>query len=652
MFSRLSPLFPYLRRYWRSFAWGGLALIVYNCTKAMIPLLIGAAVTDMQHSLSAAKVEHHALRLLAVAAVAAICLYLTRQIIIGASREIEFDLRNDLFQHLESQPPSFFQRHRTGDIMARSTNDLNAVRQLLGPAIMYSANTLVFTAAALPFMLRISPRLTLFAFLPLPFASVLVQYFGARIHTRFERIQAMFSDISAQAEENFSGARLIRAFAQEDAQIAAFETSNQEYIRRSLLLARLMAMLWPTLEFVLGVSLVVTLLVGGHEVVLHHITVGQFTTYNVFMVQLTWPMIAIGWVVNLVQRGAASVTRINSLMTEQPEIDDSAADPALSLASTSPSINPNASTTPNPSSPCFSGCHSERSEESASRTTTELSSRPKSSQPYPEDAVERPAVLPPNPITGHITFRNLHFAYPTGPSGAPNPEVLHDISLDIPAGSSLAIVGPTGSGKSTLVSLIPRLQDATPGSVLLDHRPLRDYPLATLRSAIGFVPQETFLFSTTIADNIAFGAPSADELAIEAAARTAHIATEILEFPRSFATIVGERGMTLSGGQKQRTAIARAILRDPRILILDDALASVDTYTEEQILNGLRDAMQGRTTILIAHRVSTARNADRIAVLVAGRIAELGTHDALLARGGYYAELFEKQSLEEEIVNA
>ena len=623
MFSRLRPLFPYLLRYWQRFAFGGLALIIYNITKAMIPLLIGGAMTDIQHDLSAAKIERLALRLLAVAIVAGVALYLTRQIIIGASREIEFDMRNDIFARLESQSPEFFQRHRTGDIMARTTNDLNAVRQLLGPAIMYSANTLVFTAAALPFMLRISPRLTMFAFLPLPFASVLVQYFGARIHTRFERIQAMFSDISAQAEENFSGARLIRAFAQEDAQIAAFETSNLEYIRRSLLLARLMAMLWPTLEFVLGISLMITLLVGGHEVLLHNrdphlgITVGQFTTYNVFMVQLTWPMIAIGWVVNIVQRGTASVTRIHDLMIEEPTIDDSHADPALlHTASASASSHP------------------ERS------------------------AVQRPAVPPPA-IAGHITFDHLHFAYPTGP------EVLHDITLDIPAGSSLAIVGPTGSGKSTLVSLIPRLYDpqnvdAHPDAILLDNRPLRDYPLHLLRSSIGFVPQETFLFSTTVANNIAFGVPAAATDAtkqalaeqVESAARKAHIADEILDFPSGFRTIVGERGVTLSGGQKQRAAIARAILRNPRILILDDALASVDTYTEEQILAGLRDAMQGRTTILIAHRVSTARNADRIAVLINGHIAELGTHDELLARRGYYTDLFEKQSLEEEILTA
>ena len=611
MFTRLSPLFPYLRRYWRQFAWGGLALLVYNCAKATIPLLVGTAVDDMRRNIHAAAVWQHALELLGVAVVSAICLYLTRQIIIGASREIEFDLRNDLFAHLETQPPAFFQRNRTGDIMARSTNDLSAVRQLLGPAIMYSANTVVFTAAALPFMIRMSPRLTWIAFLPLPFASVLVQYFGARIHTRFERIQAMFSDISAQAEENFSGARLIRAFAQEQAQIEAFEESNREYIRRSLLLARLMAMLWPTLELVLGVSLMLTLLVGGREVVQHRLTVGQFTSYNVYMVQLTWPMIAIGWVVNLVQRGAASVVRIDALLKEPPAIDDRDADPTL-LPQNSASRNLE---THNPET------HNSKSNGTAPLAPTEA-------------------------IQGDIEFRHLTFRYSTGP------EILHNVSLHIPAGTSLALVGPTGSGKSALVSLIPRLQDADPGMVLIDGRPIRDYPLATLRAAIGFVPQETFLFSTTVQDNIAFGRPEATYEDVLAVAQTAHIGKEILEFPHGFQTVVGERGVTLSGGQKQRSAIARALLREPRILILDDALASVDTYTEEQILAGLRAAMQGRTTLLIAHRASTARNADRIAVLVNGRIAELGSHDDLLARGGYYADLYEKHSLEEEILQA
>jgi ATP-binding cassette subfamily B protein len=429
----------------------------------------------------------------------------------------------------------------------------------------------------------------------MPFASVLEQYFRNRIHRRFERIQAMFSDISAKAQENFSGARLIRAFAQEEAEIASFEQANQEYIRRSLHLVRLMAMLWPSLELVLGLSLMITLLVGGHEVVQHKITVGEFTSFNVYMVQLIWPIIAVGWVVNLFQRGTASVVRIDELLKQQPAIAD---DPAL------------------------------------------LACKPERSAPY-VDAI--PNALSPCAIHGDIEFRDLSFAYPNGPT------VLHDINLTVPAGSSLAIVGPTGSGKSTLVSLIARLQDADTNTVLIDGAPIRSFPLSELRSSIGFVPQETFLFSDTIRHNIAFGRPDVTDEQIEDAAATAHIRTEILEFPRGFDTLVGERGVTLSGGQKQRTAIARAVIRDPRVLILDDALASVDTYTEERILRGLARVMEGRTTIFISHRISTARNADQIAVLVAGRIAELGTHDELIARNGYYTSLFEKQRLEEEL---
>ena len=591
MFEKLKPLVPYLRRYWKHLAWGGVAVILYNVIKVLIPVVIGHAIDDMQHGATEAKVLHHALRLLLIAVLSAIFLYITRQVIIGASREIEFDLRNDIFANLERQSPSYYHTHRTGDIMARTTNDLNAVRQLLGPAIMYSANTIVFTAAALPFMYRISPKLTFFAFVPLPMASILVQYFGARIHRRFERIQAMFSDISAKAQENFSGARLIRAFAQEEAEIASFETANREYIRRSLYLVRLMAMLWPTLEFVLGLSLMITLLVGGHEVVSRNITVGQFTAFNVYMVQLIWPIIAVGWVVNLFQRGTASVVRIDELLKQQPSIVDELTD-------------------------------------------TELANR--------EVQVGGNYLA----MNGDIEFRNLSFSYEGGP------EVLHDISLKVPAGSSLAIVGPTGSGKSTLVSLIPRLHDAAPGMALIDHVPIRKWPLEALRSNIGFVPQETFLFSETIRQNIAFGRPDASPEQVEEAATIAHISTEILEFPKGFDTEVGERGLTLSGGQKQRTAIARAVIRDPKILILDDALASVDTYTEERILSGLKRVMEGRTTIFISHRISTARSADQIAVLVAGRIVELGTHDELLARSGYYTSLFEKQRLEEELSTA
>lgn len=585
MLDRIRPLAPYLRRYWKNLAWGGVAVIAYNVVRVLLPRIVGHAIDDMNHGVTTTKIIHHALSLLLVAALMGICLYITRQVIIGASREIEFDLRNDLFANLERQSAGFYHTHRTGDIMARTTNDLNAVRQLLGPAIMYSANCLVFTAAALPFMIHISPKLTLCAVGPLPLASVLVQSFGQRIHRRFERIQAMFSDISAKAQENFSGARLIRAFAQEDAEIASFEKANQEYIGRSLHLVRLMAMLWPSLELVLGLGLAITLLVGGHLVVLHNqdihkgISVGDFAAFNVYMVQLIWPMIAIGWVVNLFQRGTASVVRIDELLKQEPAIAD---EPGL-----------------NPAPPIYAG---------------------------------------------NIEFRNLNFTYPTG-----GPEILHNTNLRIPAGSSLAIVGPTGSGKSTLVGLIPRLHDAPPGTILIDDHTIRQHSLENLRREIGFVQQETFLFSDSIAQNIAFGRPDATQPEILDAATIAHIANEILEFPNGFETKVGERGITLSGGQKQRTAIARAVVRNPRILILDDALASVDTYTEERILSGLREIMRDRTTIFISHRISTARNADQIAVLVNGRIAELGTHDELIARNGYYTALAEKQQLEEEL---
>ena len=584
MLAPLRPLFPYLRRYSRDFVWGGLSAIIANIIWIFFPQVIRVAIDDLNQGVTQRKILLYAGLLVLISAAKGVFLFLTRWIIIGISREIEFDLRNDLFRHLERQPAAYFQQHRTGDIMARMTNDLNAVRMLLGPAIMYSANTVLFSVGALYFLLRISPWLTLVALVPLPLVSILVQSLGRKIHERFERIQAMYSEISAQAQENFSGARLIRAFAQEEAQIAAFEKANKENIRRGLRLVQLMGMLWPTLEFVLGLALAITLLVGGHEVLSHRISIGDFVAFNTYMVMLTWPVIALGWVVNLWQRGTASVVRIDELLSNQPTIDNAVADASI-----------------------------------------------------PADLTLR----------GEIEFRNLSFSYSGADAG--RSEVLHSLSLKIPAGSSLAIVGPTGSGKSTLINLIPRLYDAAPGTVLIDGRPIRDYPLEVLRANIGFVPQETFLFSQTIRGNIAFGAPWATDSQVLEAAEAAHIRREFEEFPAGFDTTVGERGVTLSGGQKQRTAIARAVIRDPRILILDDALSSVDTYTEEQILRELQRVMQGRTTLFISHRISTVRHADQIAVLVAGRIVELGTHDELISRNGYYADLFQKQLLEEEL---
>jgi len=581
----LRPLVSYFKKYRRSYVVGTLCVFLTNGIWILFPLVIRRAVDDLHLGVTEQKLGKYALALLAVAALKGIFQFLTRWIVIGVSREIEFDLRNDLFRHLESLSYSYYQRTRTGDIMARATNDLNAVRMLLGPAIMYSANTIVFTAGALAFMLSISPKLTLYAFLPLPIVSVTIQYFGRKIHERFERIQAMFSEISARAQENFSGARVIRAYVQEEAEIAAFETANQEYIKRSLKLVRLMGMLWPTLETMLGLAIVLVLWLGGREVISGRITVGGFVAFNTYMVQLTWPIIALGWVINIFQRGTASMGRINEILVEKPEIEDGA------------------------------------TVRGKSRTSQTLA---------------------PAQIVGEIEFRHLNFAYNTTP-------VLQDINLRIPAGSSLAIVGPTGSGKTTLVSLIPRIYDAEPGSVLIDGVPIREYPIATLRRNLGFVPQETFLFSETVRENIAFGKEDASDEDVRSAARAASIAEEIEGFPEQYRTLVGERGITLSGGQKQRAAIARAIIRNPRILILDDALSSVDTHTEDKILNHLREIMQGRTTIFISHRVSTVRNADRIAVLHAGRIVELGTHDELVAKDGYYTDLYNKQLLEEEL---
>jgi ATP-binding cassette subfamily B protein len=595
VFTSLRPLLPYLKRYRWSYAAGTVCVFLTNGIWILFPLVIGHAADDLREGVTRHKLLFYAGLLLAIAAFKGIFQFLTRWIVIGISREIEFDLRNDLFKHLERLSFSYYQRNRTGDIMARATNDLNAVRMLLGPAIMYSANTMVYTAGALAFMISISPRLTFYTFLPLPVVSIVIQYFGRRIHDRFERIQAMFSDISARAQENFSGARLIRAYVQEEAEIRAFEKENHEYIRRSLKLVRLMGMLWPTLELLLGFAVVLVLWLGGREVLQGQdrvqlvsylgskttlllngsMGVGDFVAFTTYMVQLTWPVIALGWVINIFQRGTASLIRINEILLEQPEIQDGA------------------------------------------------------------DARERQ-------IEGEIEFRGLTFSYD-------EKAVLRDLNLRIPAGSSLAIVGPTGSGKTTLVSLIPRIYDAAPGMVRIDGRPIREYSIASLRQSIGFVPQETFLFSDRIRENIALGVDTATDQEIHHAAEAANIAADIESFPEGYQTLVGERGITLSGGQKQRTAIARALIRNPQILILDDALSSVDTHTEDKILNHLRDVMRGRTTIFISHRVSTVRNADRIAVLHGGAIVELGTHEELLALNGYYTDLYNKQLLEEEL---
>jgi len=569
-------LWPYLRRYRRSLALGVGSLILKDLAHVAIPLVIGSAIDALTARRPLSVVLGFAGLLLVLAAVRGTFQFWMRVILIGASRDVEYNLRNDLFGHLVLLSPDFYARQRTGDIMARATNDLNAVRMMLGPGIMYWAETSLTFALAISVMGYRDWRLMLLAVLPAPAVSVAVIFFGRAIHERFEKIQAMFADISSRVQENLSGVRMVRAFVQEAAEIRRFEKLNQEYIRQNLGLVRISGLFQPLLECLIGVTFLTVLWAGGYQVLHHRISMGGFVMFNTYMGMLVWPMIALGWVVNLMQRGTASMSRINQITHEQPTI-----------------------------------------------------------------------AAPPSPlrlahVRGEIEFRGVSLAYPSG-------RALDEVDLLIPAGATLAVVGHTGSGKSTLVNLVPRLMDPTAGAVYLDGINLRDLDPAELRRRIGFVPQETFLFSATLAENIAFGVENATSADIRRAAEMAGLAGDIESFPNGYDTMVGERGITLSGGQKQRTAIARALLRDPRILILDDALSSVDTLTEERILNSLTEVMHGRTVILISHRVSTVRQADSIVVLEKGRIVELGTHAELVSTGGYYADLSQKQMLEEEL---
>ena len=574
----LRKLARYFRPYRLSLIVGVACIMAGVIFNVSIPLIVGGAIDANWAAVSWSKLTVAALKILGASAVSGLFLFLQRRILIGMSRHIEYDLRQDFYAHLVDQPLSFFQEHRTGDLMARATNDLAAVRQLAGPMIMYSMQTVFVVIIVLPLIFIINWKLTLLLFVTMPLVSLTVKIFGQQVHVRFEKIQDFFAQITARAQENFTGVRIVRAYAQEGAEIAAFNRLNWQYAQRNLGLVRIDALMRPLMTFLIGFGFVLIVWAGVPLAARGEITVGQFTEFNMYLFRLIWPLIAIGYVVNLYQRGTASWKRMQAIMSVKPAIADS------------------------------------------------------------------PHVKEQAAITGRIEFRNLTFRY--HPASEP---VLKDINLEIEAGQTVAFVGRTGSGKSTLVNLMSRLLEAPEQSVLIDGVPVKDYPLKQLRSAIGYVPQETFLFSNTLAKNIAFGVERAELAQIETAAKVAGLGDDLRDFSEGFDTLVGERGITLSGGQKQRTAIARAVLREPKILILDDALSSVDTYTEEKILGQLRGVMRERTSIIVSHRVSTVRDADVICVLDEGRIIEQGTHNGLLALGGGYADLHERQLLEEEL---
>ncbi len=573
-------LLSYQKKYlWRLLA-GTVFVLGSTSFSVFVPNQVGKAIDALKTSgVTYEIIAHYALLIVSASFISGVFLYFQRRTLINMSRFIEYDLRNDFYAHLQKLPLQFYQDNRTGDLMARATNDLGAVRQIVGPAIMYGEQTLFRCLIVIPIMFTISWKLTLILLITMPLVSLCVKWFGQQIHVRFEKIQEFFSDISARAQENLNGVRVIRAYAQEQAESANFDQLNQQYVNRNLDLVKLSAVFRPLMQFLIGLGFAAILWYGGRETALGHMSLGEFAAFNLYLEQLIWPLIAMGYVTNLVQRGTASLKRMHEIMQVEPAIRD--------------------------------------------------------------EEIPR---WDEGTLNGKIEFRNLTFRYSDA-----TPEVLHDINLVIEPGQTVAFIGRTGSGKSTLMNLVPRLLDAAPGMVLIDGHPIRELPLQNLRENIGYVTQETFLFSETLAENIAFGVVNSEPTPIARAAAVAGLADDIRDFPKQYETLVGERGITLSGGQKQRTAIARAVIREPKILILDDALSAVDTYTEEKILSELRGVMQGRTSLIVAHRISTVKHADLICVLDQGRIVERGTHNELLRMGGEYADLYERQLLEEEL---
>jgi ATP-binding cassette, subfamily B, multidrug efflux pump len=572
-------LIPYLGKYRFKITLGFLMVVCTVIAGMFQPWVLKYVVDGLKQALIKEKLIFYAGLILGLSIVEGFFRFWMRKILIGVSRDIEYDLRNDFLAHTQKMSLSSLQSRSTGDIMSRATNDLNAVRSVLGPGIMYSMNTIALVIISTYILLRLNWQLTLLAYIPLAIMSFAIKRIGGQIHDRFESIQEQFSNLSTKAQENISGIRVVKAFAREESEIADFGKLNVDYVRRNVSLIRLWGLFYPLMTALIGLSSAALLWFGGRQVILGRLTLGEFVAFMGYLAMLTFPAIAVGWVINIFQRGAASMGRILDILDAPQEIRD------------------------------------------------------------------EPGASAPESAGGSLELRNLTFQYPN----SRNP-VLHNISVSVPAGTTLAIVGHTGSGKSTFINLIPRLFDPPPGTLFLDGKDVRQWPLSELRKNIGYVPQETFLFSDTIYQNIAFGCDdSVDASRVDWAARVSQMAEDIESFSRKMQTYVGERGITLSGGQKQRVAISRAVATLPKILIFDDSLSNVDTYTEERILQELTKVMKDRTTILVSHRISTVKNAQQIIVLKEGSIVEYGTHASLMELQGVYADLYQKQLLEEEL---
>lgn len=575
---RAAPLLPYFKPYRKRFWAGVLVTVATSALGLARPMIIGQAIDAMRSEVTRKTLLLYALVLVGFTIAQGIFRFGQRLLLVTMSRRIECDLRDDYFGHLLKLHHGYYQESSTGDLMARATNDLNAVRMLCGPAIMYTTNTFFTAIGALALMISVNPGLSVVAILTLPLVAVITRTFGQRMHVLFESVQTQFSTLSGRVQENLAGARVVRAYAREKGEEETFAALNQEYVERSRKLILWNSTFMPLLQTLVGLGLAVVLGYGGWLMVQGVITVGEFVTFQLFYGELVWPMVAIGWVVNLYQRGTASLIRIQNVLDTPVAIREV------------------------------------------------------------EPVVQMPT------IDGAVAIRNLSFTHET--SAEP---VLQGLDFEVPAGRTVALVGRTGAGKSTLLSLFPRQVDPPPGKVLIDGVDIRHIPLDTLRRSMAVVPQETFLFSSTLAENIAYGRPDATREEIEQTAALAGLDGDVGDFPQGLDTVVGERGVTLSGGQKQRVALARAILRQPRILLLDDCLSAVDAETEERILSNLRQVFTGRTVFFVTHRISAARTADQILVLEHGRIVARGTHDELLVDGGLYADLHRRQQLEEEL---